>query len=62
MALKYCPRVVALNQGQVVFDGPADTLTPALLRELYGVHVDEIFADAAASSQRVAAWPLANAA
>lgn len=63
MALKYCPRVVALNQGQVVFDGPANTLTPALLRELYGVHVDEIFADAAAaSSQRVAAWPLANAA
>ncbi|MBA3034768.1 MAG: phosphonate ABC transporter ATP-binding protein [Gammaproteobacteria bacterium] len=42
MALKYCPRVVALHQGQVVFDGPSTTLTPALLRELYGVQVDEI--------------------
>ncbi len=45
MALKYCPRVVALHQGRVVFDGPARTLTPALLRELYGVHADEILAD-----------------
>jgi len=45
MALKYCPRVVALHQGRVVFDGPSRTLTPALLRELYGVHADEILAD-----------------
>ncbi len=45
MALKYCPRVVALHQGRVVFDGPSKLLTPQLLRELYGVHVDEIWAD-----------------
>jgi len=45
MALKYCPRVVALHQGCVVFDGPSKLLTPQLLRELYGVHVDEILAD-----------------
>lgn len=45
MALKYCPRVVALHQGRVVFDGPSQLLTPQLLRELYGVHVDEILAD-----------------
>lgn len=45
MALKYCPRVVALHQGRVVFDGPSKLLTPQLLRELYGVHVDEILAD-----------------
>ena len=49
MALKYCPRVVALHQGRVVFDGPARTLTPALLRELYGVQADEILADSAPS-------------
>ena len=42
MARKYCPRVVALHQGQVVFDGPSSALTPALLRELYGVQADEI--------------------
>jgi len=42
MALKYCPRVIALHQGQVVFDGAASTLTPALLRELYGMQADEM--------------------
>lgn len=42
IAIKYCPRVVALNQGQVVYDGPSCALTPALLRELYGVQVDEL--------------------
>ena len=45
MALKYCPRVVALYEGRIVFDGPSRTLTPGLLRELYGVHADEILAD-----------------
>jgi phosphonate transport system ATP-binding protein len=42
VALRYCPRTVALRQGQVVFDGPSATLTPALLRELYGAEADEI--------------------
>lgn len=45
MALKYCPRIIALHQGRVVFDGAANSLTPTLLRELYGVHADEILAD-----------------
>ena len=44
IALKYCPRVVALHQGKVVFDGAASALTPTLLRELYGVQVEELFA------------------
>ena len=42
IAIKYCPRVVALNQGQVVYDGPSSALTPELLRELYGVRGDEL--------------------
>jgi phosphonate transport system ATP-binding protein len=41
MAIRYCPRVIALNQGQVVYDGPSAHLTPALLRELYGMQADE---------------------
>jgi phosphonate transport system ATP-binding protein len=45
MALKYCPRVIALHEGRVVFDGASSLLTPALLRELYGVHADEILAE-----------------
>lgn len=42
MAMRYCPRVVALHQGRVVFDGPSRELTPALLRNLYGMQADEI--------------------
>jgi phosphonate transport system ATP-binding protein len=42
MAMRYCKRVIALNKGQVVFDGPAETLSPAMLRELYGMQADEI--------------------
>ena len=42
MALRYCPRIIALNQGCVVFDGPAAKLTPQLIRELYGMQADEI--------------------
>jgi phosphonate transport system ATP-binding protein len=45
MALKYCPRVIALHQGRVVFDGASSLLTPPMLRELYGVQADEILAD-----------------
>jgi phosphonate transport system ATP-binding protein len=42
VALKYCPRTVALRQGRVVYDGPSAELTPALLRDLYGAEADEI--------------------
>ncbi|MEZ5665217.1 MAG: phosphonate ABC transporter ATP-binding protein [Burkholderiaceae bacterium] len=42
MAMRYCPRVVALHQGRVVYDGPSRNLTPALLRSLYGMQADEI--------------------
>jgi phosphonate transport system ATP-binding protein len=48
MAMKYCPRTIALHKGKVVFDGLSSTLTPALLRELYGVQVDELLAPAPA--------------
>jgi len=42
VALRYCPRTVALHDGRVVYDGPSAQLTPALLRELYGAEADEI--------------------
>jgi phosphonate transport system ATP-binding protein len=44
VALKYCPRTVALSHGRVVYDGPSANLTPALLRDLYGAEADEILA------------------
>jgi phosphonate transport system ATP-binding protein len=42
VAMKYCPRVIALHQGRVVYDGASSALTPAMLRELYGVQAEEI--------------------
>jgi phosphonate transport system ATP-binding protein len=44
VAMKYCPRTVALHQGRIVYDGPSAALTPALLRDLYGAEADEILA------------------
>lgn len=42
-ALNYCPRTIALRDGEVVFDGPSSTLTPAFLGELYGAESEELF-------------------
>lgn len=42
-AIRYCPRTIALNRGRVVYDGPSDALTPALLGELYGTSARELF-------------------
>lgn len=35
VALRYCPRVVAMRDGRVVYDGPASALSPEFLNELY---------------------------
>ena len=42
VALRYCPRVVALRHGKVVYDGPSAELTPAMLRDLYGSELSEL--------------------
>jgi phosphonate transport system ATP-binding protein len=42
VAMKYCPRTIALHQGKVVYDGPSVGLTPAVLRDLYGAEADDI--------------------
>ncbi|TNF54094.1 MAG: phosphonate ABC transporter ATP-binding protein [Burkholderiales bacterium] len=65
MAMRYCPRVVALHQGRVVYDGPSRNLTPALLRNLYGMQADEILNGSSslhepaqpAPAPAVVAWP-----
>ena len=36
MAMRFCTRVVALRDGEVVYDGPPDGLTPEVLTEIYG--------------------------
>jgi len=45
LARRYCPRVVALRDGALVFDGPSGDLSPAFLRELYGTAADELLLD-----------------
>lgn len=68
MAMRYCKRVIALHQGRVVYDGTASNLTPALLRDLYGMQAEEILNGssmlhntptlASVSVPSVVAWPL----
>jgi len=38
----YCPRTVALRQGEVVYDGPSAALDAPMLRQLYGASVEEL--------------------
>ena len=40
MATHYCPRIVALKEGRVMFDGPSDAVTASLLAEVYGSELD----------------------
>lgn len=40
-ALRYCRRVVALQAGRVVYDGPAQGVTHDLLREVYGPEFED---------------------
>lgn len=42
VALRYCPRTVALRHGRIVYDGPSHALTPALLHDLYGSEAGEV--------------------
>ena len=51
MAMRFCPRTVALNRGRVVYDGPSTALTSAMLRDLYGAEADDILAPAVPSPQ-----------
>ena len=41
-ATRYCPRTIALRDGQKVYDGPSEALTPEFLHELYGAASDEL--------------------
>lgn len=45
IAMRYCPRVVALRHGKVVYDGPSHALTQRMLRDLYGTEADELLHD-----------------
>jgi phosphonate transport system ATP-binding protein len=42
IALRYCPRTIALSHGKIVYDGPSCALTPELLQKLYGADAHEL--------------------
>ncbi|MFC0401183.1 phosphonate ABC transporter ATP-binding protein [Paraburkholderia rhizosphaerae] len=42
IAMQYCARTVALRRGKIVYDGPSASLTPALLKQLYGDDAREL--------------------
>jgi phosphonate transport system ATP-binding protein len=41
--MRYCPRVVALKAGRVVYDGPSAGLTHEHLVDIYGPEIEEVF-------------------
>jgi phosphonate transport system ATP-binding protein len=45
-AIRYCPRVVALKAGRIVYDGPAKGLNHALLVDIYGPEIEDVLGDA----------------
>jgi phosphonate transport system ATP-binding protein len=43
LARRYCPRIVALKHGRVVYDGPSASLSDGALRDLYGSDAADLF-------------------
>ena len=56
-ALKYCPRTIALKHGEVVYDGPSNELTPAVLCAIYGAEESELFLPDGGSKDRELVQP-----
>ncbi|MCH8617824.1 phosphonate ABC transporter ATP-binding protein [Undibacterium sp. TS12] len=46
IALRFCPRTVALSRGRVVYDGPSSELSIPMLRDLYGAEAEELLSPA----------------
>jgi len=42
-AMKYCDRILALKEGQVVYDGPSNGLGLDKLKEIYGAEIESAF-------------------
>ena len=42
-ALRYCRRIVALKAGRIVYDGPPEGLDHAVLVDIYGPEIEDVF-------------------
>lgn len=49
-ARTYCDRIIGMQDGRVVFDGPASALTDQAAREIYGAEAAEAFSEAMTST------------
>jgi phosphonate transport system ATP-binding protein len=54
-ARTYCDRIVGLQAGRLVFDGPPSELTDRMAREIYGAEAEEAFAAGVTSTALSAA-------
>ncbi|NNF14036.1 MAG: phosphonate ABC transporter ATP-binding protein [Gemmatimonadetes bacterium] len=43
LARRFCPRILALHEGRIAFDGPASDLTDAVLTDVYGKEAVESY-------------------
>lgn len=59
VALRHCPRVLAMRNGRVVYDGPSADLSPGFLRELYCGEAEAAAAAAPTAEPQPLALPLA---
>ncbi|EHL97320.1 phosphonate ABC transporter, ATP-binding protein [Acetobacteraceae bacterium AT-5844] len=59
-ARQYCDRIIAMQKGRMMFDGPPAELTAARIREIYGVSEDE-FAEVEVPDGANAKAPAAHA-
>lgn len=53
----YCDRIIGMQDGRVVFDGPASALTDEKAREIYGAEAAEAFNEALTSTSLGGAMP-----
>lgn len=58
-AREYCGRIIAMRQGQVMFDGPSHELTDAVVRDIYGADGLEDFNEAVTSTSVKGQEPVA---
>jgi len=57
LAQRYCERVIALRDGELVYDGPSAALSLEFLQQLYGTAAEELLHDSGAPHPAPAASP-----
>jgi phosphonate transport system ATP-binding protein len=59
-ALRYCPRIVALKAGEIVYDGPSSALGSEQLCAIYGAESEDLFGSIEATPSSLRPIPSEN--